>query len=430
MANAISPSPQAQNQINPIVQQMLQQGTSTAPTQTPITAMARVGQGALGAYTANLQEQQRQKQQAARGTDMAYLANAVQPWTDPDTGQQSQGGMEGLLAAMNSGRLQTPEAQDMVAQALLAQSLKAKGGDPFTLGPGQVRYGPNGQVVAEGPAKQPDSPSSYREWMLAQQDPAYAAYLKAQAERKGTKVSQTTVLPKAESEREKAIGKDEGTQYSDFVKAAQRAGRTKHGLSRMRNLMTQVRTGAGAGVVQGVKRFAKGMGIDLESIGVTDTTGPAEAIQSLAMELVRPMMEATKGSITEREMAMFLDSVPGLLRTEKGNALIIETMEAFANRTQQIGQMARDARRNKGSNENWVLDLQDNLAQFDQQNSLFGDEWKARHAAALEASQSEGPRITPASVPETATDWKDPKTGIKWKMWTGPNGEQMGVQVK
>ena len=51
--------------------------------------------------------------------------------------------------------------------------------DPFTLGPGQIRYAPDGTVIASVPdqPKTPTLPTSYQEYLLGQRDPAYAAGL-------------------------------------------------------------------------------------------------------------------------------------------------------------------------------------------------------------------------------------------------------------
>ena len=54
------------------------------------------------------------------------------------------------------------------ADKLLERQLFPKEAEPFTLGEGQVRYGSDGRVIAQGPQKAPDLPSEVRAYQFAQ----------------------------------------------------------------------------------------------------------------------------------------------------------------------------------------------------------------------------------------------------------------------
>jgi hypothetical protein len=61
-------------------------------------------------------------------------------------------------------------------------------------------------------------------------------------------------------------------------------------------------------------------------------SGSRGAAKSLAMEAQLAMTAKTKGAITDREMGMFRQAVPGLGQTKDGNTQIIAAMRAMTNR--------------------------------------------------------------------------------------------------
>jgi hypothetical protein len=61
-------------------------------------------------------------------------------------------------------------------------------------------------------------------------------------------------------------------------------------------------------------------------------SGSRGAAKSLAMEAQLSMTAKTKGAITDREMGMFKQAVPGLGQTAEGNQQIIAAMRAMTNR--------------------------------------------------------------------------------------------------
>lgn len=86
-----------------------------------------------------------------------------------------QKGYGDLVSAVEGGGLDMGTAW---GEALRRSAPKT--GEAFTLGAGEVRYGPNGEMIAQGPEKgMGDGPASYQEFLLGQQNPAYAASLAA-----------------------------------------------------------------------------------------------------------------------------------------------------------------------------------------------------------------------------------------------------------
>ncbi|MCP4997182.1 MAG: hypothetical protein GY933_00185 [Hyphomicrobiales bacterium] len=63
--------------------------------------------------------------------------------------------------------------------------------------------------------------------------------------------------------------------------------------------------------------------------------GARGAFRQLSMDAQLAMTERTKGAITDREMGMFKQAVPGLTQTEEGNRAMVEIMRAAAERQEQ-----------------------------------------------------------------------------------------------
>jgi hypothetical protein len=123
---------------------LLQQAGDASPVASPWQAVARLAQGLVGGIDegrANSQEQQ-----GISGANKA-LAAALQG-NDPNA----------LATAFNDPFV-SPQAAIMAREQY--QIAHPPPPDPFTLGPGDVRYGSNGQVIASGPAPQPKPPDPF-----------------------------------------------------------------------------------------------------------------------------------------------------------------------------------------------------------------------------------------------------------------------------
>jgi hypothetical protein len=84
-------------------------------------------------------------------------------------------------------------------------------------------------------------------------------------------------------------------------------------------------------------------GLDLSGLPfVPDETETAQmgAMQSIQTQLALLRTQLTKGAISNYEMEMFVQSVPGLSNTPEGNALILENMRKMQARTIAYGEAA------------------------------------------------------------------------------------------
>lgn len=92
--------------------------------------------------------------------------------------------------------------------------------------------------------------------------------------------------------------------------------------------------------------------------------GARGAFRQMSMEAQLAMTQKTKGAITDREMAMFKQAVPGLTQTEDGNKAMVEIMKATAQRLEERASFFEKYRAThatlNGATEAWGKYLQEN----------------------------------------------------------------------
>ena len=87
-----------------MAQQMMQQGTSAAPVQSPLEGITRALTAGVGGYFGGeARREMQEREKLAAGQMQEILAGGqAQPWVDPDTGEQAgtAGGYPGMQAAL------------------------------------------------------------------------------------------------------------------------------------------------------------------------------------------------------------------------------------------------------------------------------------------------------------------------------------------
>ena len=152
---------------------LLNNAGDTSPIQSPWQGVARVGQGLVGGYLANQSIEEAKAKEAAKAKAYGDIlaGGQAKPWVDPGSvvpGQEvapgrvsdaPAGGMAGMQAAMQGA---PSEVQQAMVPLLLGEQFKREDSKaaledelkkPYTLGPGQQRFGANGQTIASVPAK-------------------------------------------------------------------------------------------------------------------------------------------------------------------------------------------------------------------------------------------------------------------------------------
>jgi len=152
-----------------LVQQLLQQ--MLAGNQQMLSPLAPVGKMALAAALKQQQKKQESKD-AAQALKIADVLQQTPQLSVAQPGQPAPGlGAPANPAAVQGAFSQNKSLRDVLggdpdlARALFAKQVESSlgGGESYTLGPDQVRYGADGRVIAEGPKKSSETkPQSSR----------------------------------------------------------------------------------------------------------------------------------------------------------------------------------------------------------------------------------------------------------------------------
>lgn len=366
LANAVQQAPSAPVQRSPYVEAMLQQ--NMRPVATPTEGFARMGQAALAAMDERRRQGQSDARQQAATEDMTYLAQAAQPWVNPDTGQQSQGGKEGIMAALQSGRLQSPEMRNMVAQTILGQALN----------PSAVKPPPTREIKVGGQVLTQEFNPQTGEWTQLGTSPQFkpdtlsqeALEQRRMLAREGAARSSVNVVNKRESKYHEERGKQEAGFMGQMLDAGRSASQSMTRINRMEQLLNGINTGSGADWRLNAGKLAEKLGLPVDVSGL----GRQEAAAALAQEFAVEMLQKLKGSASDTEGERIIEGLPGLARTPEGNRLILDTMRQLSKRAIAEARRARAYEKKHGS----ISGFEDELAQWREKNPLFTDDLTRR----------------------------------------------------
>lgn len=211
------------------------------------------------------------------------------------------------------------------------------------------------------------------------------SFLDYQTALKRAGASNTTISTKQETEYQKQRGKDFAKMANDIDTASNDAQRTINQISRMRSLLEKAPQGAGAETSTAIKRamlpVAKMFGVEIDE----DKLASAEGVQSLAQDMLAAVIARSKGSTSDVEFAEFGKAIPGLSKTAKGNAIILETMEEVAKRDREVAKLARAYETKNGQIDGGFMA---ELQRWQESNPLFTDAKRKEIEAAQKASAS------------------------------------------
>lgn len=192
-----------------------------------------------------------------------------------------------------------------------------------------------------------------------------------------------TIDNRQDNEFNKKVGGELGEQYASLLKADMNAPATISKYQRLGNLLGQVNTGKFKGATTDIKAAAKGLGIDLNAVGVTDDVAPAQAARALsnqlALELRNPAGGAgMPGAMSDKDREFLLQSVPNLENDPKAIGKMIEYRTKIAQREQEVAKKARAYRKQHGRFDEGFFD---ELADWSNKHPLFPDAEKVNSSA-------------------------------------------------
>ncbi|MCJ2107847.1 hypothetical protein MKK70_21200 [Methylobacterium sp. E-041] len=135
-------------------------------------------------------------------------------------------------------------------------------------------------------------------------------------------------------------------RYGEMVDAADNAVPLRADIDTMADLAAKLNTGKLAEARLGLAQYAKEAGFDSIASSLTGgKMGEMEAFTALADKLTPRMRVPGSGSTSDSEGRAFRNSLPSLLKTPGGNAMIADTFKGLADYQAQVGEIAGKALR-------------------------------------------------------------------------------------
>jgi hypothetical protein len=118
-------------------------------------------------------------------------------------------------------------------------------------------------------------------------------------------------------------------------------------VNRLSQLLDQVATGRFTSSTQEIKQMAKGIGIDLGALGITDDTAPAQAADALSKQLALSLRNPSQGagmpgSLSNSDRDFLAKMVPGLETTPEGRKLMIQYAVKMYQRQIDLAKITND----------------------------------------------------------------------------------------
>lgn len=314
--------------------------------------------------------------------------------------QTNQSNQQQQMYAMKMAEAQRAEKERVEKEAALAQLMRdprfANMGPLLKVAPQQaierafpkdnkpMVVAPGGSLVdPENPQKplfqaDPKAEHSPLSRLLSERDalpqghPNRALYDQAitSASTKGPLVN---VDNRQEGEFAKKMGGELAEQYSGLQKADFGANQTIQKYQRLGGLLNQSTPGKFTGTTVDIKAAAKGLGIDLNALGIKDDVAPAQAARALsnqlALELRNPAGGAgMPGAMSDQDREFLLRMIPSLENDPGAIKQMIDYRVKIAQREQQVAKMARAYKKKNGK---FDEDFYDELADWSSKNHLF-----------------------------------------------------------
>lgn len=341
-----------------IAQELMKSGSSTAPVATPLEGIARALTGMTGAY------QQKMLKDQYSGKDAEYNKAVAEALTNPNVqtgiaGGEAQGpNMDGSAGYKVAG---TAPGID-TAMANLRNN-PAYANNSYLQDYATELQGKGAELQMKNQAELQKDRQLYT-------DPQILAgkLMLARASRPVTNVNMTQ-----EKEEDKAVGKAFGEQYVGLQKNGMDAPGKIAKYDRLDQMLQGIDTGTFKGTTTDLKAAAKGVGINIEQLGLKDDVAPVQAARALtnamALELRNPSGGAgMPGALSDSDRKYLTTMVPGIETTKEGRALMTDTAKKLAQRDQEIAQLARNYRAKNGKLDEGFYDV---IADYSNKNPLF-----------------------------------------------------------
>lgn len=197
--------------------------------------------------------------------------------------------------------------------------------------------------------------------------------------------------PGGEHAYDVAMGQSNAKAYTDIIAGGTQALREAPKIERLNQLLSQVETGAFKGTITDLKTKAKALGIDLDSLGITDDTAPAEAAKALsreqALQLRNPAGGAgMPGAMSDQDRNYLESMIASIDKQPLTNQMLTDLQRKLNKRTQDVAKIANEfTKANKGRFDQALF--YDYLAEWSEKHPLFADIAQSQAAAKPDYSQ-------------------------------------------
>lgn len=267
-------------------------------------------------------------------------------------------------------------------------SRQGQGAEAFTLSPGQQRFDAQGNPIASVPGEAPAMFQTLAPEEVAQLGLPPGAYQRA-ADGKISQIGGNGVTVNNNMGDDKfgeAFAKGDAATLGTISEAGMQAQRNLGRVDRLESLLAQ----GPSGMEAGIKSLAGEYGIKTEGI---DTL---QAAQALINTMVPEQRQPGSGPMSDADLALFKQSLPRLINSAEGNALIIHTLRGIAQYDAQgaeIVQRLRAGEIDRATAFNLLQQRQNPLAGFNDQTSRFSEPAAAQGLSGSGWSEVNGVKI-------------------------------------
>jgi antitoxin component of RelBE/YafQ-DinJ toxin-antitoxin module len=365
----------------------------------------------------------------ALGAMAPYLIAAGAPSTDPGNAGRNigaaAGALTGQLAAGRNDRRRTNALEGMIQQGgftpqqaammrldpetgmkaatsaafspqskpELVNMTHPKTGDTKSVYAGSVNedfYSKSGYIRAGNYSPSNDETSLQRNLEAAGYVPGTPEFQQAMTDQLAKTNGVTVNLPKGADE----LSKIDAQYIGDLRNNVQKMRSVLPDLQRVRQSLDEFGTGPTASIRLFLGSLAGDMGLPVDP-----SLSEGELIQSIQSRLAPAMRQTGSGSSSDRDVTMFMEALPNLMRTPQGNRLVIDHLEKLGRRqTQELQFLERYYRDN-----NYSL-----AGAFEAMDRELGPIFSKEEIAALKSApqtQAQGLPRMPQNVPPLPEDF-------------------------
>jgi hypothetical protein len=259
-------------------------------------------------------------------------------------GREVQGAKKrkGLASAFDSMAAQIPEAQRPIFDQLVKNN------------PDALLQGFAGQMFP----KQSEMPSAVKEYEYAKGQGFQGSFTDFQTGLKRAGAASTTVNVGGERAFEKGVGEYQAKAFGEMATEGVQAKADLAQIDELEGRLSQLP----GGIMGGLQVLGNSIGVPIGK-GASD----AQAANAIISKLVPQQRPPGGGPMSDRDIDLFKDSLPKMINTPEGNAMIISTMRAMAQYKMDLARISQGAmvgQLNRQQAQEAIMNLPDPMAQF------------------------------------------------------------------